>query len=428
MQTFYPDQILKKLANLQLAIGLLFLIGLVIAVGTIIEQDQSLSFYQQNYPLNKPILGFLNWKLISFLNLDHIYTSIWFLFLMSIFGMSLLSCTLTVQLPVLRRLRRWIFYENVDKANGIRNMLSLNLSNWSNYQLHNSNYNIFRQGKKIYAYSGLIGRVGPIIVHFSIILLLLGSSLGNLTGYISQEIVPRGEIFHLQNFVKTGTVNNIPQSLSWRVNDFWITYAEKLNTSQFYSDISLLDNYGNELKRKTIYVNEPFIYKDITIYQTDWDIVGLKYKVNNSSIKQLSLKKITKLGQKFWLGSLNLNSELFSVLLNDLSGDVYIYNDNGKLIQSLKIGQNFELSANNFVIFCEFLTSTGLQAKSDPGINSVYFSFFLLIISTYASFITYSQIWGAEKKDNFVLNGKSNRAVLFFQSEFKKILNPSFKK
>ena len=42
-------KILKKLANLQLAIGLLITIGFMIALGTIIEQDQSLNFYTKSF-------------------------------------------------------------------------------------------------------------------------------------------------------------------------------------------------------------------------------------------------------------------------------------------------------------------------------------------------------------------------------------------
>ena len=44
------QQTLKQLANLQLAISLLFIIGILIALGTLIEQDQTLSFYKENYP------------------------------------------------------------------------------------------------------------------------------------------------------------------------------------------------------------------------------------------------------------------------------------------------------------------------------------------------------------------------------------------
>jgi len=427
MQKFYPERILKKLANLQLAIGLLLTIGIVVAIGTVIEQDQNLFFYQQNYPLNKPILGFIDWKLLLFFNLDHVYTSYWFIALLFLFGSSLMSCTLSVQLPVLRRLRRWKFYSNVKKANGIGNNLPLNTTNNLTFQLHMSRYNIFRQGKKNYAYSGLLGRIGPIIVHASIILLLIGSTIGAFGGYIAQEIVPRGEFFHIQNLIKFGSFSNIPQNFSWRVNDFWVTYTKEFKTNQFYSDLSLIDNYGNELKRKTIFVNEPFVYKGLTLYQTDWDIVGLKFMRNDKTI-QLPLKKITKNGQKFWFGSIKVDtssttSQTFSILVNDLRGNIYVYNSSGILVQECLLGQTFSLLDNEKIVFSDFLTSTGLQVKADPGIRTVYFSFFLLMISTYASFISYSQIWGTETDSSFTLAGTSNRAVLFFQTEFRKILN-----
>ena len=145
MQKFYPDRIFKKLANLPLAILLLLTIGFVVALGTVIEQDQTLVFYQQNYPETKPALGFLNWKILVLFNLDHIYTSYWFLTLLFAFGTSLMACTFTIQLPVLRRLRRWQFYNNIKKVDGIKNILPIKASNKVVYQLHTSQYNIFVQ-------------------------------------------------------------------------------------------------------------------------------------------------------------------------------------------------------------------------------------------------------------------------------------------
>ena len=111
--------------------------------------------------------------------------------------------------------------------------------------------------------------------------------------------------------------------------------------------------------------------------------------------------------------------------MNDLRGNVYIYDTGGKLVQECQIGQVVSLPNTAPIMVVDFLTSTGLQIKADPGIRTVYFSFFLLIVSTYASFISYSQIWSAElvKTRDVTLVGNSNRAVLFFQSEFKRILS-----
>lgn len=69
----------KNLANLQFALFLLLVIELLISVGTLIEQNQSVNFYKENYPELYPMFGFLTWKLILFLNWDKIYKS-WFFF------------------------------------------------------------------------------------------------------------------------------------------------------------------------------------------------------------------------------------------------------------------------------------------------------------------------------------------------------------
>lgn len=424
MQTPFFDQTLRNLSNLKFAISLLFAIGLVIAVGTIVEQDQTLSFYQQNYPENKPILGFLTWKFIERFNLGTLYTSPGFIILLVLFAVSLLSCSLTVQLPALRRFKRWKFIANFKYQSKQQVQFPINKNNPLSLELYYSHYHLFRQGRKNYAYTGLLGRVGPIIVHASIILLLVGSLVGLFGGYTVQELVPRGEVFHLQNVIKSGDASFIPQTFSWRVNDFWITYTEGARINQFYSDLSFLDFNGNELKRKKIFVNEPFVYKGLTLYQTDWDLVGLKLKVNGEKNLQIPVKKITKSGQKFWLGSINLDQsgkESVTLLVNDLQGTIYLYDTGGKLLGKTLLGKKFDVSDSFQLNLSEFLTATGLQVKIDPGLRVVYMSFFLLICSVYASFISFSEVWGVEKAEELLCGGKSNRAVLLFQSEFRKL-------
>ena len=94
----------------------------------------------------------------------------------------------------------------------------------------------------------------------------------------------------------------------------------------------------------------------------------------------------------------------------------------GKLIQESVIGQPIKINSQTSVTFSEFITTTGLQIKTDSGIPLVYFSFFLLMVSVYISFISYSQIWQVEALTNLVVGGKSNRAVLYFQEELKRLV------
>lgn len=283
MKNNFQTQILKKLANLQLAILLLFIIGAVIALGTFIEQDQTLDFYRENYPEASPIFGFLTWKVITLLNLDHVYTAWWFITLLVLFVSSLLACTFTTQLPSLKTFKIWKFLGGVDqfKMLNLRENIRSSCSNTFAFECNSNQYNVFRQSKKSYAYRGLLGRVAPVVVHISIALLLFGSTLGSFGGYAAQESIPRGEIAHVQNVIKAGSLSYIPQNLSCRINDFWITYTKDSKIDQFYSDVSLLDNKGYELKRKTIFVNEPLVYNGLTFYQTDWDVAGLKIKLGD---------------------------------------------------------------------------------------------------------------------------------------------------
>ena len=424
------NQFLKKLANLQFAISLLLTIGLVIALGTIIEQDQSLVFYKENYSELKPLFGFLTWKVIKFLSLDRLYTAWWFALLLILFGSSLLACTFTTQLPSIKTFKLWKFINQPSqyKNLSVNENIELGFSNSVAYNCNDNRYHFFRQRNKGYGYSGLLGRLAPVVVHGSIILLLLGSTLGSFGGYNAQEIIPVGEIFHIQNLTKFGNSSYVPQDVSCRINNFWITYTKELKTDQFYSDLSLLNEDGQEIKRKVVFVNEPLIYKDLVFYQTDWDIVGLKLKLDDKKSFQVPLKRITKGGNRFWFGSLNLSqgaSKNLTIVINDLKGKVFLYDAKGTFIQELTLGGSFNTFEDTQIQFVDFITSTGLQIKSDLGINVVYFSFLLLMISIYVSFFTYSQIWFVELKEKVIIGGKSNRAVLFFQQEFQKIIKRS---
>ncbi|PMB24427.1 cytochrome C biogenesis protein CcsB, partial [Fischerella thermalis CCMEE 5319] len=102
---------LPVLTDLRLAIALLLIIALFSITGTVIEQGQSLDFYQANYPEHPALFGFLSWKVILTLGLDHVYRTWWFLALLIFFGTSLTACTFTRQLPALKAARRWKFYD-----------------------------------------------------------------------------------------------------------------------------------------------------------------------------------------------------------------------------------------------------------------------------------------------------------------------------
>lgn len=424
----FTNRLLKVIANLQFAISLLFLTAILIALGTVIEQDQTIAFYKENYPTTDPLFGFLDWKILLTLGVNKLYSAPIFIITIFIFALSLIACTFTTQLPSLRKFRLWNFLTSKKQFQTLStsSFIERNLANITFYRAHNFQYHIFRQRHKNYAYVGLFGRFAPIVVHFSMLLLVVGTSFSAFTSYNVQAIVPRGEIFHFQNIVRSGSAANLSYSSSLRVNDFWITYTKEDKTNQFYTDLSILNSSSTEINRKTIFVNEPLLYDNITVYQTDWDIIALQANINQSPPLQIPLKKSSRNGSKFWLGSISLdsaNKNSFTILVRDLNKDIYLYDVRGNLIKTLALGENFSADSKNDINFSNFLTSTGLQIKEDPGLLTVYFSFLLILLSTYVSFFSYSQIWGLEQNKGLLVGGKSNRAVLAFQEESRKIFS-----
>mgnify|MGYP000751523870 CR=1 FL=1 len=414
----------RVFADLRFSIFILLLISFCSIAGTIIEQDQPLEIYKINYPLTNPLFGFLSWDRILQFGLDHVYKTWWFLTLIFLFGCSLMLCSLLQQLPALKIARRCQFFRTTSsfyrlKISTILNNFSLNkiLSRITEQQ-----YSVFQQKNIAYCYKGLVGRIAPIIVHLSMILILLGTVIGSLFGFKAQEIIPKTENFHTQNILTTGPASIIPPT-SGRINDFWITYTKSKTISQFYSDLSILDAEGNEKTRKTIYVNYPLVYEGVYYYQTDWNLIGLRFQNENNHIIEYPLINILGNQEKVWLSWIcnsKISKEGFILIIDNLEGYCSIYNNLGQFLGNLELNET--VNFNKPISLLEIISSTGLQIKTDPGIPLIYLGFFFLMLSTLISYVTYSQVWMIQKNQKIFIGGTTNRAIFEFELEFLKFV------
>ena len=436
-------EFLPILTDLRLAIILLLAIAIFSILGTVIEQGQSIGFYQENYPENPALFGFLTWKVLIILGLDHVYRTWWFLSLLILFGTSLTACTLTRQLPALKAARRWKFY---NKPQGFQKLaLSAefdvkadNLTSIQNLNeiLQKRRYKVFQDdADKLYARRGIIGRIGPIIVHIGIVVILLGSILGAMTGFIAQEMVPSGETFIVRNIIDAGpwSASQVPKDWGVKVNRFWIDYTPTGGIDQFYSDMSVLDKEGKEVDGDKIYVNHPLRYKGVTFYQTDWGISSVKVRVNKSPILQLPMAQLDTGGKGriwgTWIPTKPDLSEGVSLLAKDLQGTVLIYDGQGQLVNTIREGMFAEVNGVRLKIV-ELVGSTGLQIKADPGVPVIYTGFAILMMGVVMSYFSHSQVWVLQKENNLYIGGKTNRAQVAFEREMVDIFeqtNSQFK-
>ncbi len=422
--------LIKKLSNLQFAIFLLLIIAIFSAFGTIIEQDKDPGFYETNYPISKPIFGLITFKVIFFFGLDNIYQAPWFIFLLILFGSSLFSCTISTQLPSLKLAQIWQFYKNRSVLQKFELSFCVKETSLSKFyfQLQAHNYNVIQQGPFLYAYKGLVGKLGPIIVHISIIIILCGAILGNLSGFITQELIPVKRLFHLQNVISSGPLSYIDPAYVGYVKDFRISYSEEGNIDQFYSDLKIFNTGSQHIVNKTIYVNEPLKMDGLTFYQTDWNVFAIVIQIDNSNRFQLPLKLISvSPSSRFWISSLgnmsilNQESSPLFIVFEDLTGKFQIFDSNQNILLESELGSKFSINGH-LVQIKEIIPFTGLQIKSDPGINIVYFGFGLMIFSTFLSYTSYSQIWAIKKNEKLYLSGRTNRAIYSFEKDFLNLL------
>jgi cytochrome c biogenesis protein len=368
------QKIFRLVADLRVSIFILLLISLCSILGTIIEQDQSIETYKLNYSLTNPVFGFLTWDRILQFGLDHVYKTWWFFTLIFLFGLSLISCTFLQQLPSLKIARRCQFFRTTEQFYRLKIFTTLKKFSFNKIlsRIKRNQYSIFQQKNIIYCYKGLIGRIAPILVHFSMILVLFGTIIGSLFGFKAQEIVPKTESFHIQNILNNGQFTVIPKT-STRINDFWITYNKNQTVSQFYSDISVLDDKGNETKRKTIAVNYPLIYKNVYYYQTDWNLIGLRFQNEQKEIIEYPLINLLNNQSKIWLTWVSNNKLLNEgniATIDNLEGYCSVYDETGKFLGNLELNETANFKSPLTLV--EIISSTGLQIKTDPGIPIIY--------------------------------------------------------
>ena len=426
----YWRQLLSVLGDLRLAIVLLLAIAVFSISGTVIEQGQSLAFYQAYYPEDPALFGFLSWKVLLTLGLDHVYRTWWFLSILILFGSSLTACTFTHQFPALKAARRWKFYEQPRQFQKLALSAELETGNLDSLTslLEKRRYKVFREGDTLYARKGIVGRIGPIVFHASMLIILAGAIWGAMTGFLAQEMVPSGGTFQVKNIIDAGplALSQVPKDWSVRVNRFWIDYTPEGGINQFYSDLSVLNQEGKEVDQQTIYVNKPLRYRGVTIYQTDWGIAAVRVRLNNSPIFQIPMALLDTQGKgRLWGTWIPTKPDLSQgavLLAKDLQGMLLVYDASGKLVSTVRSGMATPVNGLTLKVD-DVIGSTGLQIKADPGIPFVYTGFGLLMLGVIMSYVSHSQIWALQKGDHFYVGGRTNRAKVAFEREVIEILD-----
>ncbi len=441
-------KIYNFLSSVKLAVAIFFLLASGSIAGTLIEQGLSPDEYIARYGEK-----WYNW--MQAVRLTDVYHSWWFSSLLVLLAVNLAVC-LSKRVPAI-----WRAYSSVDCD--FTHNLVLNFKHHTLIPFQGDMEDAKRKvesslkGRKykfwleknhgnisMFATKGAIGRLGPVISHVSIFLILMGAALSSAIGFRGFLPVFEGEPL------------NVPEgNFSIVLDKFWIDYYENGMIKDYFSNLSIIDN-GKTVLNKTIQVNDPLQYKGIWFYQssygTAWDradkvFMRITDKNNGAIISDITLdfrkeKEITgtdlRINASNFIGHFAFDPGTKQVFARSEEHEnpavrIDIY-EGGKLISSpwifYKFPNMFPIEGSKYNFILSGYTSpqySGLQMAKDPGVNIVWVGSALLMIGLFISFfIFHRRLWikiePSENSTLIYIGGIANKDQLGFEKELDFII------
>ena len=414
------NKLIINISSLKFAIAIIIFIAISSSLGTLIPQGNNTAEYLNFYNL-EPFLKILDGEKILLLGLDHIYTSTWFLSTLVLLCISLAGCSFKRQIPSLKTSMKWIEYSNENKFKKLQiacnweskknNDVILNAETF----LKEKGWQLLVKSNRISARKGIIGKIGPIIVHIGLIILLVGSAYGNLTSQSKEIFLNPNEEIELIN-------DSTNRKLNLKLKNFVIDRESDGKPKQFISTLDLKSIDSNESNIKTAQVNKPIRFRGLTIYQADWLISSIILKIEDISY-QLQLKPVPEIGEQVWgvlieLGEKNKKNYLLTV--DNEYGPIKFFDSENFDETDLYLNSKKVKVNSSDVEIEKIITSSGLIIKNDSSIPFIYFSFILIMLGTLLSVIPTKQLWilESEKSKKIYMGGLSNRNLSGFRKEF----------
>lgn len=439
--TVKKDRFWDFFASVPLAVVLLIILAATSIIGTLIPQNESYENYVREF-------GPSFTKVIEVLDLFDMYHSWWFIFLLTLFTVNLILCSLKRLPPVIDQIRnpKKILTEDFEKGLPLCDTIRKKGSpeRWTEVvkeflekrygaayveKLEDKNYLYFEKGK----YS----RLGVYITHLSIIIIMIGGLIGAFFGFRGFVNIPEGAAVD-QVFLRGGRP---PYKMDFvlRCDKFTLSYYPMGMVKEYRSDVTIIEN-GREVKKDYLIVNRPLSYKGLTFYQSSYGVIDRHAKV----------RVFVKSGQN--------KGKSFELDITDKFANIPFSNDYVKIIDHypnlenlgpamiLQIAEDGGMPVNFPVYknlpdndmnpqskyFFKYIDNeehfyTGLQVTKDPGVWVVWIGCFMMMFGLYYSFFVvrkrvWARIFFEGDRTSITIAGHSPRSRMF-EEEFAKILD-----
>jgi cytochrome c biogenesis protein len=262
----------RQLTSMRTALILLMLLGLAAIPGSLIPQRSQNPIAVRQYYLDSPELA----RWIERLSGFTVYSSPWFSAIYILLFISLIGCVLPRTLEHFKAMRsqppatprNLSRMEHFQEFSGNGTELDL-ATKW----FKKNRFRIRAEGQSISAEKGYLRETGNLLFHLSLILILLGVSIGSLFGMRGEAIINKGERFisvptsyDTLSFGKLSDEESL-QPFVIEIIDFVAKYDLLTNAPQDYTATVRVTNSGEKTSTiKTLKVNSPLTFGNTRVY------------------------------------------------------------------------------------------------------------------------------------------------------------------
>jgi cytochrome c biogenesis protein len=433
------NQLWKTFASVKLTIFLLLTLAATSIIGTLIPQNEAPAAYVQAF-------GEFLYRLFALLGLFDMYHSWWFRALILLLVGNIVICSIDrlqatwkiifvrnprFNITRYRQLKNKVDYNDAGDADQLKNRYQPVIARRFRYHRVEDT----DDGFAIYGESGRWTRLGVYVVHFSVVLLLIGGLIGSIFGFDGFVNIAEGE--SVKSIRLTNSGQTIPLGFEVRCDDFNVEFYDSGTPKEFRSRLTILKQ-GKEVVQKDIIVNDPLRYEGISFYQSSYGsmtpnevllnftsratgkIFSQKAAINIPVVipENLGTFVLKKYTQHANFRGQNIGEAFIGVLSPPNSSPV-------EVTLPLRFPRFDRMRKGEVVIaIADFLPRyyTGLQVSSDPGVWVVYVGFILMIIGIYITFFMSHQqicveVTSKGKKSRVMVAGTSNKNKIGMQKK-----------
>ena len=437
------DRLWKSFASVRLTIVLLLTLATTSIIGTLIPQNEAPMAYFETF-------GAFLYRVFSLLGIFDMYHSWWFRTLILLLVANIVVCSIDrlqatwkiifdrnprFNLARYRQFKNRTEYHQDSDAEQLKALYEPMVAR--RFRYHRTEKTA--EGFAIYGERGRWTRLGVYLVHFSVVLLLIGGLIGSIFGFEGFVNIAEGE--SVGSIQLSNRSEKLQLDFEIRCDDFNVAFYDTGAPKEFRSSLTILKQ-GKPVVQKDIIVNDPLRYEGISFYQSSYGnlppnevilsftsiATGMVYS-NRAAInipvvipEELGTFVLQRYTRQADFQGHHIGEAFIGVLMPPNGSAV-------EITLPLKF-PSFDKMRNGKVVIAiaDFVPRyyTGLQVNRDPGVWVVYTGFILMIIGIYITFFMAHQqicidIVKQGKKSRIGVSGTSNKNKLGMQKKVAKL-------